>query len=749
VKYILLTAAAIAVAIVIAISGASAGDAPARAFTVADSIEMTTLGDPEYWHHNMSLGRVAHYSPDNTKVVIVLRRGNLAEGTTQYSLLLYEVGNLLREPEPQTILRMPSSSNRENFASLRWLPDNRTVVFLGEEPGEERQVFSFDTASRALRQLTNSATGVLRYSTSDDGATMLYVAENPRLPLWNRQTRQHGIVVSDQHLTDLIVGRHLPENNRGELYLQHAAADPAATQGKSGRIEIEGTVDAGFAPLLSPDGSRALVRVFVSRIPQKWRAYTDPLVTLGLDSDSITEFVILDVKTGVTRALLDAPQPSAHAGVDARWAADGASVLITPVYLPLEGNGAQERQQRASGSFAAQVSLSGSIEVLAPAPFVDFVKLESWNERTNIVTLVRESAQDIERTFFRKQGGRWRGMAAPAKWSGPPQIRLKEGMNTPPHLVVIDPRGRERILLELNPAFRGLKLARQEEIEWRATDGTRVRGGLYYPPDYVRGKRYPLVIQTHGWSPRLFAADGVFTSPFAAQALANKDIVVLQAWDFPQEGREAAEQQWLRTKITTIAMHQLEQSIYEGAIDHLDAAGLIDRARVGLIGFSYTCWSVKYALSHPHDGYRYAAASVADGYDGGYFDYIVRGNRPATAQQFETTAGGKPYGAGLESWMQNSPGFNVDRVDTPLRMTPLGNPGSLLSDWEWFVLLKRMDKPVELAMIEHGTHTLVKSWDRMVVNGGNVDWFDFWLNGRQDPAAEKADQYARWEKMKP
>src|SRR5687768_1072393 len=75
-----------------------AGAAETRAFTQADAIEMTSIGDPEYWHHNMSLGRVAHYSPDRSKLAVVLRRGNLDEGVTEYSLLLYEAKDLLRQP---------------------------------------------------------------------------------------------------------------------------------------------------------------------------------------------------------------------------------------------------------------------------------------------------------------------------------------------------------------------------------------------------------------------------------------------------------------------------------------------------------------------------------------------------------------------------------------------------------------------------------------------------------------------------
>jgi hypothetical protein len=29
-----------------------------------------------------------------------------------------------------------------------------------------------------------------------------------------------------------------------------------------------------------------------------------------------------------------------------------------------------------------------------------------------------------------------------------------------------------------------------------------------------------------------------------------------------------------------------------------------------------------------------------------------------------------------------------------------------------------------------------------------VDWFDFWLNGHEDAASSKAEQYERWRKLR-
>ena len=41
-------------------------------------------------------------------------------------------------------------------------------------------------------------------------------------------------------------------------------------------------------------------------------------------------------------------------------------------------------------------------------------------------------------------------------------------------------------------------LPKQEAISWKGEDGVKVEGLLYYPLNYKKGKKYPLVVQTHG-----------------------------------------------------------------------------------------------------------------------------------------------------------------------------------------------------------------------------------------------------------
>jgi hypothetical protein len=101
----------------------------------------------------------------------------------------------------------------------------------------------------------------------------------------------------------------------------------------------------------------------------------------------------------------------------------------------------------------------------------------------------------------------------------------------------------------------------------------------------------------------------------------------------------------------------------------------------------------------------------------------------------------------MKEWEARSPGFNLSRVRTPLRIVA-PHRSSVLSEWEWFAGLSLLGKPVEMIAIEDGVHVLQRPRDRMISQEGNVDWFDFWLNGHEDPDPTKSEQYARWRNLR-
>jgi len=301
--------------------------------------------------------------------------------------------------------------------------------------------------------------------------------------------------------------------------------------------------------------------------------------------------------------------------------------------------------------------------------------------------------------------------------------------------VIASDGARKSLLMYLNPQFQDLAFAMVEEVSWKNPLGDEEKGGLYWPVDYVAGRRYPLVIQTHAWSPDRFWMDGPWATAFAAQPLAGKGFFVLQL------GEESAENLSDTPKEAPTAV-----AAYESAIDYLDGRRLIDRNLVGIIGFSRTCYYVTHMLAFSK--YRIAAAVIADGVDANYFQYFAFSNAaPDLAAEVEALNGGAPFGDALPSWTNRVSAFHMDQVQAPLRIQALG-PGSLLEEWNWFSGLSGLGKPVDMVYLPDGVHILEKPWDRMVSQQGDVDWFCFWLKGEEYPDQAKTEQYKRWRELR-
>jgi dipeptidyl aminopeptidase/acylaminoacyl peptidase len=313
--------------------------------------------------------------------------------------------------------------------------------------------------------------------------------------------------------------------------------------------------------------------------------------------------------------------------------------------------------------------------------------------------------------------------------------------NAPRIFVVESSTQRKVLLLDLNPQFANLKFGKVEEIKFDSPLGGQVKAGLYHPPEYSAGVRYPLIIQTHGWKANRFWTDGPWTSTFSAQALANKGFMVLQIEDDPQIGVLGAKYMSTRQEAP------LQRAIFESAISYLDRMGLIDVNKLGIVAFSRTGLAVKYALIHSK--YHFGAATIADASDAGYFLYMAARNGYPHELQLDMHGlnGGPPFGRTLASWLDNSSDFQLSAIHTPVRLEAY-SPNTLLFGWEWFSGLSQLGKPVDLIYIQGGQHELRKPWDRLISQDGNVDWFTFWLKGEEDSDSAKADQYLRWRELR-
>ena len=230
---------------------------------------------------------------------------------------------------------------------------------------------------------------------------------------------------------------------------------------------------------------------------------------------------------------------------------------------------------------------------------------------------------------------------------------------------------------------------------------------------------------------------GIFTSAFAARELAAAGIMVLQVNDIAD----------CAAHVVSLEEGSCVIADYEAAIAQLDRDGFIEPTRLGIIGFSRTSYYVMRALTASN--LRFQAASITDGFNAGYLQYLVSVDLHGGAinAESEHVIGASPLGKGREQWIGRSPEFNLYRVTAPLQVVAL-NRTSVLTVWEPYAGLRALNKPVDLLVLPNGTHLLSNPGERLASQGSTVDWFRFWLQGHENPHTEKADQYRRWRHLR-
>ena len=685
-----------------------------RRATVADMIEMTRVAGSSYARlsYGGSLSAdFAFFSPNRQRFAIVLKKGNLSRNTNDYSLFVFDIGRALGAVRAKRLVSFSSSSNREAINQVTWLEDNDTILFLGERPGEKTQLYSIACRSRHLAKLSHHPTNLISYSSTPRGDRIVYAAEEAVTGFGLGLTR--GFRVSNQSLSDLVSGNFT--SLKSSLYLLSGGDMTARHLHTKGDI-----IDDPVELFISPDGRYLIVRTNVAYPQHSWVEYKDATIQRLVrrnrnqgEPSWLFRYELVDLTGGASRWLLDAPISSF--GSEVAWETDSRAVVVTGVYLPLDVGDSEEVLKRESHTFVAEAKVP-DLEVTEISD--QDLKLGNWDPTHSFLKLskrIPQAARNDEAKCYRKDQAHWKPANCGIETHKQLEISVVQNLNSPPRIAATDPgTGRKTILLDLNPQFRGISFGKVEKIAWRGGNGSEVEGGLYLPPDYVAGRRYPLVIQTHGFDPDQFWIAGPFATAFAAQALAGKEFVVLQvpdshySMDTPEEAAEMT-------------------ATYENAIDDLDSKGMIDTKRVGIIGFSRTGLYVRYMLTH--ERHHFAAAVIADGFDDGFWTYLAYANESSYfASELQELIGATPFGDGLNSWLNRSSGFLLEKVNTPVQIQVNDN-GSLLGNWDWFVGLKRLHKPIELLYFPNGTHILEKPSEQLVSKQAVVDWLCFWLKG--------------------
>lgn len=327
-------------------------------------------------------------------------------------------------------------------------------------------------------------------------------------------------------------------------------------------------------------------------------------------------------------------------------------------------------------------------------------------------------------------------------------ICLREERLRPAHVVAIDLlNARTRVLADVNPEFQRFRFGRIERLTWdtpRFPNGAtqQTRGYLIYPPDYDPKKSYPLFVAPY--SAYGFArGDGGDEHPLLVYA-AN-GMIVLNS-EFPIEWNlltncatfSCTFQLGYDPKLGYPHLASYAATTFAG-IDEAMKHANIDAKRIGIGGVSHGAFVPLYMLQQAD---RLAALSIAQG----------SWHRDEYATTKLQEAGDSPRED--SSYLRRDDAFwraidisaHPDKVEAPILFH--------FADFELQRYARQVRDiadaglPFEAYSFPGEYHFKVQPAHRMAIYNRNLDWFRFWLEDREDSDPAKAEQYARWRKLR-
>ena len=282
-----------------------------------------------------------------------------------------------------------------------------------------------------------------------------------------------------------------------------------------------------------------------------------------------------------------------------------------------------------------------------------------------------------------------------------------EDVRHPPDVWVADANFQNpRQLTQLNPNIETDPLGTSQIVTWQTPSGKNLRGALLLPPDYVEGKRYPLITQVYGGKFLSYQFNDFGTDHHGGNFLLTNQGYAVFLPDTPME--------------TNAPVQELAEMVLSG-IDTLIDIGIADPNRLGIMGHSYGGYCVNALITQTP---RFAAAVSSAGCGNlisGYGHLTEEGD---SMWIHWTESGQAKMGGSLwefrDRYIENSPIFFLDKVETPLLLVvgALDVP-AVPQSGEMFSGLRRLGKKAVLARYEGEGHSQATSW-----RYPNI--FDYW-----------------------
>jgi dipeptidyl aminopeptidase/acylaminoacyl peptidase len=277
---------------------------------------------------------------------------------------------------------------------------------------------------------------------------------------------------------------------------------------------------------------------------------------------------------------------------------------------------------------------------------------------------------------------------------------------------------------DANPQQSKYTWGTSELVSWRsAMDGQMLQGILYKPENFDPSKKYPMMVYFYE---RLSDNLNNYVVPAAGSSSINISFYVSRGYlvftpDIPYQVGYPGE--------------SALKSIVPGVLSLIDE-GFVDEKHVGMQGHSWGGYQVGYLVTKTNlFAAAEAGAPVSDMISAyGGIRWSTGMSRMFQYEKTQSRIGGTLWEAPVH-YIENSPIFWVDKVETPLLMMHNDQDGSV--PWyqgiEYFVALRRLNKPAWMLNYNGEDHGLGKEQNRKDWAIRMQQFFDHYLKGAPMP----------------
>jgi dipeptidyl aminopeptidase/acylaminoacyl peptidase len=575
-------------------------------------------------------------------------------------------------------------------SAIRWTPDGQRVSFLAKREGDEHAcLYALPLAGGEARRVLKHSTAIQGYSWAPDSKRVAFLAVEPDSKE-KKDLKARGFTQEVYEEDDKPV----------RVWIATAGSTAAPR-----RLLLPGSASELH---WSPAGAQLALALAPTALVD--------------DQYMFRKVRVVDVKTGKVTAKLDNPGKLGQIA----WGPDGkhvAAVVAGDTHDPKEG---RLWVASAAGGAWKDVTPTFTGHVLHIAwegpRAVRFIAASGVKSVLGLATLgtgsiLRHVEAPVLRLFGTSRDGQVIALVADSP-RHPPEVYL-----TGPHSII-------RRLTDSNPWLKDMRFAEQEVVQHKARDGLELEGILVRPLDAKKGQRYPLVLSVHG-GPESHVSDGwVTTYSLLGQVGAARGMAVFYPNYRGSTGRGV---EFSKLGQKDAAGKEFDDLV--DAVDHLIAAGLVDRNKVGITGGSYGGYATAWASTYYSKRFAAGVMSV------GVSNQVSLVGTTDIPHEMHLVHNRKWLWEDWNYFLERSPVRHVEKCRTPLlilhgKSDPRVHPAQSL---ELYRHLKvRGQAPVRLVLYPGEGHGNRRAAARLDYHLRLLEWMEHFLKrgGKQAPPAD-------------